>query len=129
VRLFVGVRMRAAQGLFEWESNAPGAWSALDERRRREFIDNAATLLLVASDEGLDRRPACDKLVRTTVPVLVLDEVDVPLAVQLMNAALHACLPASAEQARLPNVGHFWYIDRPRECADVILRFVARHPV
>ena len=127
--LKAGDALRAAQALFEWESNAPGAWSALDERRRREFIDNAATLLLVVADAGLDRRPTCDTLARTSVPVLVLDEAEIPLAVRLMNSALHACLPASAKQARLPNVGHFWYIDRPREGANAILRFVAQHPV
>ena len=127
--LAAGDATRAAQGLYEWESNAPGAWNVLDETHRREFIDNAATLLLAVADAGLERRPTCDTLARIPVPVLVLDETEIPLAVRLMNESLLACLPPSAEHARLANVGHFWYFDRPREGAHVILRFVARHPL
>ena len=121
--------LRATMLFADWEGGGAGWFDALPEHRKQQYRDNAKTLLLAASDKEIDRRPSCEAIGRLQMPALVLEGENTAAAARLTNDVLYACLGSVAERARVPDAGHFWYIENPRGGADAILRFIARHPI
>jgi len=127
--LRAGDAFRATVLLADAEGGRTGWFDALPDHRKEQYRDNAKTLLLAARDREIDRRPSCDTLRTLQVPVLVLEGDHTDAAARVSNDALVACLGAGAERARVPQSGHFWYVDNPRDGAAAILRFIAKHPI
>jgi pimeloyl-ACP methyl ester carboxylesterase len=127
--LRAGDDLRATMLFADWEGGRSGWFDALPEYRKQQYRDNAKTLRLAARDEEIDRRPSCQSLHRLAVPVLVLEGDHTDEAARVSNDALVACLPPGAGRARVPRSGHFWYVENPRDGAESILRFLAKHPI
>ena len=124
-----GDALGAAIGYVNAAAGTTGGWSSLSQTRREPYRDNVETMLLAARDAGIDRRPSCEALGHMAVPTLVLDGENTAAGAGVTNDALAACLAPHAERARIAGSGHFWYVDRPRESAETIMRFVAEHPI
>ena len=89
-------------------------------------IDYRATMLDHAHAECLPRYDLRDALARVRVPTLIVNGDDDWLMPVAHGARrLHEGIPRS-ELAVLERSGHFPFIERPRELADLVRRFVCR---
>jgi pimeloyl-ACP methyl ester carboxylesterase len=117
---------QAAVAVVDWISPESGGWEGLSANRKRYYLDDARTLLLMVYESG--PRPQCSDFGRVHVPVLVLGGSNASPAFRVTNEQLRTCLGRDAESAVIPGAGHFWYASHPTDGAEVILHFIASHP-
>ena len=118
---------QAAAALVDWVSEESGGWTKLPESRKRYYLDNAPLLLLMGNEAPF--QVVCGDFGSIEVPVLVLGETGAAAAFRVTNEKLVSCLPRSAEYAVIPGAWHFWYASNPREGAEIVLRFLQKHPI
>jgi pimeloyl-ACP methyl ester carboxylesterase len=101
-------------------------WQGLPAALREYFLDNARTFVLATRDRTL-RPPTCEALGSVRVPVLVLAGEKSVKVIEVTNEALMTCLPPTAELAKIPNAGHYWYAENAGDASRLLMDFLKRH--
>jgi len=122
-----GAATDAAKALVDWVGNEPEGWHTLSVAKRRLYLDNAKTLLLMVHETAPPL--TCGDFGTPSNPVLVLEGTRTSPAFRLTNEQLLRCLPAGAEHAFVSDAGHFWYSSHAGAAAATIVDFLSRHPI
>jgi len=75
--------------------------------------------------EAIDAFDACADLPRIKAPSLVITGAGDPL-IPAENSRLIASRIAGAQLVQLPDASHFFWIEKPQETADALIRFFGR---
>jgi pimeloyl-ACP methyl ester carboxylesterase len=102
------------------------SWQSLSAALRTYYLENARTFTFAARDKTL-RPPSCEALGSVRVPVLVLAAERSVKVIEATNEALMACLPPTAELAKVRNAGHYWYADNAGDGSRLLMDFLKRH--